>query len=72
MRTIKQIIGDLGGMRTVARALGHSNHTTVQGWMERDSVPVQHWSALVQLAQEQGKELTLRELMPAELRDAAA
>lgn len=33
------IIRDRGGIRPVARKLGHRNHTTVQGWVERNQIP---------------------------------
>jgi hypothetical protein len=71
METHGQIIRRLG-IREVARALGHSNHTTVQGWRDRDNIPVEHWADVVHAAEQIGKPLTVRELMPPELRDAAA
>ncbi|GHH09257.1 hypothetical protein GCM10008023_05690 [Sphingomonas glacialis] len=33
------IIAERGGIRPLARALGHRNHTTVQGWWERKRIP---------------------------------
>lgn len=72
MQTHTEIIERLGGIRKVARLLEHSNHTTVQGWSERNSIPMDHWADLVQRAAAAGKQLTVRELMPPELRDAAA
>lgn len=35
----RQIISNLGGIRGLARKLGHRNHTTVQGWWERGAIP---------------------------------
>jgi hypothetical protein len=66
------IIKRLGGIRKVAGWLGHTNHTTVQGWSDRNSIPMEHWSSLIQAAEGAGLSLTVGELMPAELRDAAA
>lgn len=37
--TDAEIIKRLGGIRPVARKLGHRNHTTVQGWLERNRIP---------------------------------
>jgi hypothetical protein len=34
-----QIIKAFGGLRPTARALGHKNVSTVQGWAERGSIP---------------------------------
>jgi hypothetical protein len=39
MANHREIIRSLGGIRPLARALGHRNHTTVQGWYERGSIP---------------------------------
>ena len=38
-----------GGIRPVARELGHRNHTTVQGWVERDRTPDDHREAVLAL-----------------------
>src|SRR3546814_5190472 len=34
-----EIIRQRGGIRPLARKLGHRNHTTVQGWWVRDRIP---------------------------------
>jgi hypothetical protein len=39
METHRDIIRQRGGIRGLARELGHRNHTTVQGWFERDNIP---------------------------------
>jgi hypothetical protein len=73
METHSAIIERLGGIRKVARELGHASHTTVQGWVERDKVPVEHWTALVQVAERLEQPLCAADLLPAEIRpDAAA
>lgn len=38
--TDAELIRSRGGIRPVARKLGHRNHTTVQGWFERDRIPL--------------------------------
>lgn len=40
------LIAKRGGIRPLARALGHRNHTTVQGWWERKRIPDEHISAV--------------------------
>jgi hypothetical protein len=71
MDTHSAIIVRLGGIREVARMLGHNNHTTVQGWHDRDKIPLEHWPALIERASEAGKPLSREELMPPALRDVA-
>src|SRR3546814_3700752 len=39
-----EIIRQRGGIRPLARKLGHRNHTTVQGWWVRDRIPPRHRS----------------------------
>ncbi|MGN7930279.1 carph-isopro domain-containing protein [Sphingopyxis sp. 22461] len=34
-----EILKQLGGIRPAARKLGHRNHTTVQGWWDRNRIP---------------------------------
>lgn len=40
-------ISDRGGIRALARALDHRNHTTVQGWHERGFIPERHRPAVL-------------------------
>ena len=47
--TDAQIIDARGGIRPVARKLGHRNHTTVQGWRDRSRIPLEHVSAVLAL-----------------------
>jgi hypothetical protein len=47
--TDAQLIKAAGGIRPVARQLGHRNHTTVQGWFERSRIPEVHRDAVVAL-----------------------
>lgn len=66
------IIQELGGIRKVARALHHPRHTTVQGWADRDRIPVDHWPDVLSLAKEKGVELDADDLMRASSRPQAA
>ena len=47
--TDAEIIRERGGIRPVARELGHRNHTTVQGWVERCRIPDEHREAVMAL-----------------------
>ena len=71
MESHAAIIRRLGGIRRLAQALGHPNHTTVQGWHERDRIPVERWMEVVEIAHEIGEPLTPAELMPEDLRRAS-
>ncbi|MBO9624139.1 MAG: hypothetical protein J7500_15635 [Sphingomonas sp.] len=42
-----ELIRERGGIRPLARALGHKNHTTVQGWWERNNIPEEHLPSVV-------------------------
>lgn len=44
-----QLIIQRGGIRPVARKLGHRNHTTVQGWVDRNRIPERHREAVLAL-----------------------
>jgi len=41
-----ELIRQRGGIRPLARALGHRNHTTVQGWWERENIPAEQLPAV--------------------------
>lgn len=51
MTTPQSIIAKRGGIRPLARALGHRNHTTVQGWWERNAIPEHHLDAVLAVAE---------------------
>lgn len=42
------LINRFGSIAATARALGHRNPSTVQGWKERGSVPVQQFQRLIE------------------------
>ena len=62
METHSELIDRLGGMREVARKLGHTNHTTVQGWIVRDNIPPEHWPAIVEMEPNEGERATVEGL----------
>ncbi|WP_442852469.1 carph-isopro domain-containing protein [Sphingomonas sp. PAMC 26605] len=56
-------------MRPLAAALKHPSHTTVQGWHDRDRVPVSHWAGVIQAASDLGVSLTAADFVPIEVRE---
>ncbi|WP_155738123.1 carph-isopro domain-containing protein [Sphingobium yanoikuyae] len=46
----RTIIRDLGGIRGLARRLGHKHHTTVQGWWERNNIPTERMEEVLAAA----------------------
>jgi hypothetical protein len=69
METHSAIIARIG-IRKLARLLGRP-HTTVQGWLDRNEIPLKHWSDVVQVSAGEEKPVTVDELMPPELKDVA-
>ena len=66
------IITDLGGIRALARKLGHNSHTTVQAWFDRNRIPLDRWEEVLSAAKAEGNSLAVSDLLPEELRGAAA
>ena len=60
----KQVITRLGGMRRVSHLLGHRNHTTVQGWWDRDVIPARRQSEILSLAEREGVPIEAADLIP--------
>jgi hypothetical protein len=63
----RRIIDALGGCRSVARALKIAPSTVTRWSSEKDCkgrIPARHWSALIELAEQSGFELTLNDLFP--------
>lgn len=70
-----RIIEKFGGINPMARALGHKNPSTVQGWKERGVIPSKQHEAVWQAARSQGIELSLSEfaaVSPELIRETAA
>ena len=57
MSQAEKIIAKFGGVRPLARALGHNNPSTVQGWTRRGYVPAWHQRAVLQAAQREQVDL---------------
>lgn len=55
----KRIIDKFGGVYPLARALGHKNPTTVQGWLSRGFVPPRQHEPVWEAAQREGIDLVL-------------
>jgi hypothetical protein len=55
MRTVSQIIDDLGGARFVATSLGLPIGT-VAAWKHRESIPADKWLAVIGLNPADGKD----------------
>lgn len=49
MVTHRDLIAERGGIRPLARALGHRNHTTVQGWWDRSHIPASRMEEVEQV-----------------------
>jgi len=64
MSEAREIIGRFGGISALARALGHRNATTVQGWAERGVIPIRQIPAVLTVAQRLGIAITVADLVP--------
>lgn len=54
----KAIAAKFGGQRKLARALGHSNPTTVSRWVKAGFIRPEHYPAILKAAEGQGVKLT--------------
>ena len=64
MKSHREVIDRFGGIREMARKLGHTNHTTVQGWYEREKIPVERWPQIESAAKEYGIPFAIADLLP--------
>jgi hypothetical protein len=55
----RKIITKFGGVYPLARALGHKNPTTVQGWLTRGFVPPRQHERIWDAAKRDGIDLSL-------------
>lgn len=62
----RDVIGKFGGIRPMADKLGHTFHTTVQGWHDRNLIPVRRWPEVLDLAKAERIRVTRDDLMPSE------
>ena len=51
---VQKVIQSFGGIRALARALGHANPSTVSGWYRRGSVPSSQIPIVMDAAQMRG------------------
>jgi hypothetical protein len=64
----RAIISQLGGIRALARKLDHPRHTTVQGWFDRNRIPLDRWPEILAAADADGIEVTTNDLLPPDVR----
>lgn len=64
MKSHRQVIKDFGGIREMARKLEHSSHTTVQGWWDRDKIPVERWQEVDAAAGKFSVPFSMSDLLP--------
>jgi len=55
------IISLFGGIRPLAKALGHNNPSTVQGWLRRGYIPARQQAAVLDAAKRADIPFTTRE-----------
>jgi hypothetical protein len=60
----RPIIERFGGIRPMARKLGHASHTTVQGWWKSGQIPLNHWPTIAAKAEAEGIAFDMADLMP--------
>jgi hypothetical protein len=61
MSQSERIIDKFGGINPMARALGHQNASTVQGWRERGFIPAKQHQAVWDAARRAGIKIELHE-----------
>lgn len=69
MSQAKTLIDKFGGVYPLARALGHRNHTTVQGWQLRGFIPPRQHEPIWQAAKREGVRLRLSDFAAIKARD---
>jgi hypothetical protein len=67
-----RVIAKFGGLRPLAKALGHQHTSTVQGWKERGLIPVRHFPAIQRAANERGLRVEAADFMPVSAEVTAA
>ena len=61
---IISVISSFGGIRPMARTLGHANHTTVQGWKRRGLIPAHQQASVIKAAEQTGISIDAVDLIP--------
>lgn len=62
-RAVDAVIESFGGLSRLAKALGHSHVTTVQGWRDRGAIPVKHHACILDAARTLGIPLNRNDLL---------
>ncbi len=62
-RAVDVVIGSFGGLTRLAKALGHTHVTTVQGWKDRGAIPLKHHARVLDVARGLGIRLTRGDLL---------
>ena len=62
MNNIPNIIQCLGGATALAEQL-RIPMTTVASWKQRQSIPVEHWSRLIEIASDRGLNFSYEQLL---------
>jgi TorA maturation chaperone TorD len=62
-RAVDAVIDSFGGLSRLARALGHTHVTTVQGWKDRGAIPLKHHARILDAAQRLGIQLRRYDLL---------
>jgi TorA maturation chaperone TorD len=62
-RAVDAVIKSFGGLSRLAKALGHSHVTTVQGWRDRGAIPVKHHVRILEAARGLGIPLDRNDLL---------
>lgn len=58
-----KIIEKFGGLSALAKALGHKNSSTVQGWKERGLIPQKKWGAVLEAAKRAKVRVSIDEII---------
>lgn len=64
-RPIPELIDALGGLTALAKELGHTNPTTVQGWKDRGAIPLKQIPRVIEAGRRKGIALTADDFLPA-------
>jgi TorA maturation chaperone TorD len=60
---VSVVIESFGGLSRLAKALGHTHVTTVQGWRDRGAIPLKHHARVLDAARSQGIQLRRDDLL---------
>lgn len=64
MTPAERIIGKFESARELARRLGHTNPTTVQGWRERGLIPIKHAPRIIAVSADLASPVVPADFLP--------